>query len=204
LAPDGVSVPEGPAYVATMNPEHLDLLASDDWRDVLRDFIVPWALGSTELGDDVLEVGPGPGLTTDLLLPDVARLTAIELDAGLAAGLAERLHGTGATVVHGSAADMPFEDDRFTGAVSFTMLHHVPTVELQDRVFAEAARVLRPGGVLVLSDSIASDDLAALHHDDVYNPVDPATVEPRLATAGFSSIEVRVNDFGWTARAHAA
>jgi SAM-dependent methyltransferase len=81
------------------------------------------------------------------------------------------------------------------------MLHHVPSVELQDRLFAELARVLAPAGMLVLSDSIASDDLRAFHDGDTYNPVDPTTLPERLATAGFSAIDVHANEFGWMARA---
>ena len=104
-------------------------------------------------------------------------------------------------MVNADATDMPFEDGRFTGAVSFTMLHHVPTTELQDQLFAEVARVLPPGGTFVASDSVASDELAAFHHDDVYNPVDPATVEARLIGAGFASADVRSNEFGWAAHA---
>lgn len=171
---------------------------------MLRDVIVPWALGDTELGDEVLEVGPGPGMTTDLLRPQVETLTAIELDADLAAQLASRLAGTNVQVVHDDATAMPFADGRFSGAVSFTMLHHVPTTELQDRLFAEVARVLRPSAPFVASDSVASDELRALHDDDTYNPVDPATVEARLTGAGFVSIDLRANEFGWTAKALAA
>ena len=33
--------------------------------------------------------------------------------------------------------------------------------------------MLRPGAALVASDSLASDELAAHHEDDTYNPVDP-------------------------------
>jgi SAM-dependent methyltransferase len=187
-----------------VNAEHLELLASDGWRDLLRDIIVPWALDGVDLGDDVLEVGPGPGLTTDLLRERVPQLTAVELDESLSTALAQRLGGTNVEVVNDDATAMPFDDGRFSGAVSFTMLHHVPTTELQDALFAEVVRVLRPGGVFVASDSVASDDLAALHTDDVYNPVDPTTVEARLATAGFASVDVRANDFGWTACARTA
>jgi predicted methyltransferase len=79
------------------------------------------------------------------------------------------------------------------------MLHHVPTIALQDRLFAEVARVLRPGAALVASDSLASDELAAHHEDDTYNPVDPDTVAARLEAAGFSEVEVRTNPFGWAA-----
>lgn len=184
-----------------MNPEHLDICASGGWRDVLRDLVLPYALAGARLGDDVLEVGPGPGMTTDLLRAEVPRLTAIEIDDGLAADLAARLAGTNVEVVRGDATAMPFEDGRFTGAVSFTMLHHVPTADLQDRLFAEVARVLRPGAVFVASDSVASDELAALHVDDTYNPVDPDDVEARLRVAGFGPVEVRANEFGWAAHA---
>lgn len=44
---------------------------------------------------------------------------------------------------------------------------------------------------------MASADLAALHTDDVYNPVDPNAVADRLTAAGFTGVEVRRNDFGW-------
>jgi SAM-dependent methyltransferase len=184
-----------------MNREHLELLQSDEWRNMLRDLIMPWALGATELGDDVLEVGPGPGLTTDELRSRVGALTAVELDEELAGKLTARMKDSNVDVVNADATDMPFEDGRFSGAVSFTMLHHVPTTTLQDKLFAEVARVLRPGGAFVASDSVASDDLKALHDDDVYNPVDPTTVETRLTSAGFAEVDVRWNEFGWTATA---
>lgn len=184
-----------------MNEQHLELCSSDEWRGWLRDVIIPYALGATDLGGDVLEVGPGPGMTTEELRHKVRSLTAVELDEDLAAQLRARLVGTNVEVVNADATSMPFEDDRFTGAVSFTMLHHVPTASLQDAVFAEVARVVAPGGVFVASDSVASDDLAALHEGDVYNPVDPRTVEARLLAAGFVEAEVRWNDFGWAATA---
>jgi ubiquinone/menaquinone biosynthesis C-methylase UbiE len=184
-----------------VNREHLDLCSSPEWRQILSEHVFPFALAGAELGDDVLEIGAGPGMTTDLLRVDVAHLTAVELDSGLAAALAERLAGSNVTVVHADATAMPFDDGRFTGAVSLTMLHHVPTVALQDRLFAEAARVVCPGGQFVAFDSVASSDLAVLHHDDVYNPIDPRTVADRLSNAGFVDIDVRANAFGWAARA---
>ncbi len=184
-----------------MNREHLEMCASEAWREILRDLVLPYALADARLGDDVLEVGPGPGMTTDLLRAEVPRLTVVELDQQLAAALATRLAGTNVDVIRADATAMPVEDGRFTGAVSFTMLHHVPSADLQDRLFAEVARVLRPGATFVASDSVASDELAALHHDDVYNPVDPATVADRLTAAGFGAVDVRANEFGWAAHA---
>jgi SAM-dependent methyltransferase len=187
-----------------VNRQHLEVLASEEWRQTLEDLAFPFAFGEggpDVLGDDPLEIGPGPGLTTDLLRVRLPRLTSIELDPGLAAALRARLAGANVVVVDGDATAMPFDDGRFTGAATFTMLHHVPTVELQDRIFAEVRRVLRPGGVLVASDSVASADLLAFHDDDIYNPVDPDTVAARLDAAGFVDIEVRANPFAWAAQA---
>lgn len=184
-----------------MNREHLELCASEGWRDALRDLIIPYALADARLGDDVLEVGPGPGMTTDLLRVDVAKLTAVELDASLATSLTERLRDTNVEVVNADATDMPFDTGRFSGAVSFTMLHHVPTAQLQDLLFGEVARVLRPGASFVASDSVASEELEALHDGDPYNPVDPDTVGARLERAGFTGVDVRFNTFGWAAHA---
>jgi SAM-dependent methyltransferase len=184
-----------------VNREHLELCASDGWRDVLRDLIIPYALADARLGDDVVEVGPGPGMTTDLLRGGLVKLTAVELDASLATALAERLEGTNVEVVNADATDMPFDTGRFSGAVSFTMLHHVPTAELQDQLFAEVARVLAPGALFVASDSVASEELEALHDGDPYNPVDPETVGARLERAGFTVVDVRWNPFGWAAHA---
>lgn len=110
----------------------------------------------------------------------------------------------GVRIVRGDATALTYEDDRFTGAACFTMLHHVPTIELQDRLFAEVARVLRPGAALVASDSLASAELEAHHEGDTYNPVDPVTLQSRLEAAGFERIEVRTNPYGWSAIAHVA
>lgn len=187
-----------------MNPEHMELLRSDGWRDLLEQLIVPFALDSltwADLGDDVLEVGPGPGTTTGLLRRHLPRLTAIELDPDLADQLREQLEGR-VIVDEGDATAMSYPNGRFSAVVMFTMCHHIPTAELQDRLFAEARRVLRPGGVLVANDSVASVELEALHDDDVYCPVDPSRLEDRLTAVGFDSVKVRWNEFGWAAHAH--
>ena len=182
-----------------MNKAH-ERCGSDEWRQAIRDVILPWALGETDLGDDVLEVGPGYGATTDVLGESVPRLTSVEIDDELALMLTDRFADVPTVqIVRGDATALSYDDDRFTGAACFTMLHHVPTVELQDRLFAEVARVLRPGAALVASDSMASEELEAHHEGDTYNPVDPSTLPARLSAAGFERIEVRTNPLGWAA-----
>ena len=175
---------------------------SDEWRAVVRNAILPWALGDVDLGDDVLEVGPGYGASTDVLGETLPRLTAVEIDKELADMLTERFADNAAvTIVRGDATALDFPDSRFSGAASFTMLHHVPTHQLQDRLLAEVLRVLRPGGVLVAGDSLASPELAAHHEGDTYNPIDPTQLPDRLMSIGFRDVEVKTNDFGWTALA---
>ena len=187
-----------------MNKAH-EACGSDEWRQAIREVILPWALGDTDLGDNVLEVGPGYGATTDVLSQSVPRLTSVEIDDELAAMLTDRFAEVPSVeIVNGDATSLSYADNRFSGAACFTMLHHVPTIALQDRLFAEVARVLRPGAPLVASDSLGSDELKAHHEDDTYNPVDPATLPDRLAAAGFVDVNVRVNDFGWGVIARAA
>ncbi|MDT5335320.1 MAG: hypothetical protein QOD90_825 [Mycobacterium sp.] len=185
-----------------MNEAH-EMCGSDEWRQAIREVILPWALGDTNLGDDVLEVGPGYGATTDVLGQKVPHLTSVEIDDELVAMLRERFAEVPSVeIVNGDATALAYDDGRFSGAASFTMLHHVPTTELQDRLFAEVARVLRPGSPLVASDSLGSDELAAHHTDDTYNPVDPASLPERLTTAGFERIDVRTNPHGWAVIAY--
>jgi ubiquinone/menaquinone biosynthesis C-methylase UbiE len=142
-------------------------------------------------GEDVLELGPGPGLTTDVLRERAARLTAVEIDPRLASSLQERMKNTNVEVVEADATAMPFPDGSFSAVLSFTMLHHVPSVTLQDQLLAEAWRVLRPGGVFAGSDTAPGALLRPVHIGDTMVPVDPATLSHRLKTAGFDEVEVK-------------
>jgi SAM-dependent methyltransferase len=125
----------------------------------------------------------------------------VEVDEGLAAGLAERMAGRNVEVVVGDATALAFEPGRFTGAASFHMLHHVAPAEAQDKVFAELARVLVPGSMLVAADGVYSEGSALFHEDDTYNPIDPDELEPRLTMAGFEAVQVHTYDLGWVCTA---
>lgn len=180
-----------------MNEEHLRLCSSDEWAALLQDHVIPWVREGIDLGDDVLELGPGPGRTTEVLCTMTERLTAVETDEGLARALATRLTGSNVDVLHADATDLPLPDARFSAAVSFTMLHHVPTEALQDRIFTEVARVLRPDGVFAGEDGLDSPEFRALHVDDVCVPIDPETLAERLVRAGFGQVRVDTNPFGF-------
>jgi SAM-dependent methyltransferase len=159
------------------------------WQKTLEQR-VPWVLSDADLGPRVLEPGPGPGLTTDLLRARVKHLTALELDGRMAESLRARLLGSNVEVISGDATAMPFPDRAFSGCASFTMLHHVPSRELQDKLLREVRRVLRPGGVFVGSDSLQSTFMRLIHIGDTLVPVDPDTFSSRLEAAGFEVLGV--------------
>jgi ubiquinone/menaquinone biosynthesis C-methylase UbiE len=127
-----------------MNCLHRYLCRSGRWKETVQER-VPWVLKGADLGDDVLEVGPGPGLTTDLLRSRVPKLTVIEVDHQLAESLSARLRSTNVEVFTGDATAMPFSDGQFTAGFSFTMLHHIPSPRLQDYLLREMHRVIKPG-----------------------------------------------------------
>jgi ubiquinone/menaquinone biosynthesis C-methylase UbiE len=185
-----------------MNAEHLRICSSIEWGITVEGVLMPWVLEGVGLGDFLSEVGPGPGLTTNLLRHNVARLTAAELDPALAQALAARMAGTNVEVVRADVTQLPFLDERFNAAAYFTMLHHVPSPELQDRLLAEVARVLRSGGCFVGVDSLDSPDFRKLHIDDICVPSDPSTIPDRLRTAGFAdvAVSVRANRMRFLAR----
>ena len=126
------------------------------------------------------------------------KLTSVEIDPALTAMLEKRYADVPTVqIVNADATTLSYPAGSFTGAACFTMLHHVPTDDLQNRLFGEIARVLRPGAALVASDSLGSAELAANHEGDTYNPIDPDTLPARLTDAGFTDVEVRTNPYGW-------
>ena len=183
-----------------MNRLHRWYCRSDVWAARVRDEL-PQVLDGVELGDQVLEVGPGPGLTTDLLRTRVSRVTAIEIDRRLAEALRQRTLGQGVEVVTADATAIPFQAARFSAVVSFTMLHHLPSPQSQDRLLAEAYRVLRPGGVFAGSDSTASFLFRLAHLGDTMVLIDPDRFANRLQAAGFTDARVRRVNHGFGFRA---
>ncbi len=172
------------------------MLSSPQWAAMLENELLPWIERVAALGDDVLEVGPGPGLTTDLLLRRVARVTAIEKDDDLYARLAERLAGTNVDVLHSDAAHTDLPDDRFSAAACFGVLHHIPSAEEQDAVLREVSRVLRPGGWLLATDAHADDEgTRDRHTGDTFVPLPVDALPDRLHAAGFADVSIDTTSY---------
>jgi SAM-dependent methyltransferase len=171
-----------------MNLAHRKFCSSGHWAAIVAQHL-PKALEGIDLGDNVLEIGPGFGATTRVLLDLVPKLTSIEIDEASVRGLRAEF-GDRVQVVHGDGTQLPFPDRSFSAVVCFTMLHHVPSAELQDRLFAQVRRVLRTGGVFRGVDSQSSFWFRLLHIGDTMVVLDPATLSGRLTEAGLADVEV--------------
>jgi SAM-dependent methyltransferase len=175
-----------------MNETHLRFLGSPEWAHMVETELLPWIEAAGDLGDDVLEIGPGPGVTTDLLRTRVARLTAVEMDPSLGAALQERLAGTNVDVIVADATRSGLPAKHFSTAACFSVLHHMSSGDHQDQLFAELHRVLRPGGLFVGQDSLDLEPIRLGHADDIFTPVAPEELGVRLAAAGFGETKTDV------------
>ncbi|MET9647024.1 class I SAM-dependent methyltransferase [Streptomyces syringium] len=184
-----------------MNRFHRHLCRSRMWARAIENELLPWALEDVRLGPDTLEIGPGYGATTRVLVRQVPHLSVVEIDAASVDGL-RREFGGRAEVLHGDGAALPLPDARFDSVACFTMLHHVPSPDRQDALFAEAYRVLRPGGEFVGCDALTGWGFRLVHLGDTCVPVPPDTLAGRLRTAGFADPEVTVGKGSFRFRAH--
>jgi len=176
-----------------VNENHA-LCSTPEWAEFMESEVLEPVTAGQELGDEMLELGPGPGAATRWLRHRVKRLVALELDADAAARLEDELGDTNVTVRVGDSTTAPFRAASFDSVACFTMLHHLPTAQEQFGTLCEAFRVLRPGGVLVGADSLASQGLHEFHEGDTYNPIDPARLLVFLQAAGFGHAMVSVGE----------
>ncbi|MBH5334251.1 class I SAM-dependent methyltransferase [Streptomyces pactum] len=154
----------------------------------------------------VLDYGCGYGrLTARLAALGWSRVRGVDVSAALVArGRAEH---PGLALEHVAEPPLPYPDGAFDAALLFAVLTCVPGERDQDRTLAELARLLRPGGVLYLSDVPLQDDeehraryRAARPWAEVYGTFripdggvfrhqDPARLRERLGALGFEVAE---------------
>ena len=177
-----------------MNENHTQLCPSPEWATHIQEEVLPYLATIVDLGDYVLELGPGPGAATEWLHKRVRQLVAVESDEAAARQLVgairryERARSSSAT-----RRDSRYPSDTFDSVASFTMLHHVPTFWDQQLLLQESFRVLKPGGTFLGSDSLSSNGLHHFHEGDDYNPVDPASFLVRLQSVGFTQLTLVVD-----------
>jgi ubiquinone/menaquinone biosynthesis C-methylase UbiE len=174
------------------------------WRWMTRARLLPWLLDRSELGEHLLEIGAGPGAATAELRKRVPRVTSLEYDHVAVVRLAQR-NGTGAGVLQGDAAALPFADRTFSSAIAVLVLHHLCSRELQDRAFAEVRRVLQPGGRFFAFEISDGWFKRVVHTNSTFVPVQPDALAARLTVAGFArvSLDPRPGGFRFTASRNA-
>ena len=118
-------------------------------RDRLREVLLP------EPGESVLEIGPGTGYyTLDLAgwVGGDGTIEIFDIQREMLLHTMRRVNERGIGNVHprrGDATSLPYEDASFDAVVLTTVLGEIPDREL---ALAETARVLRPGGRLVVGE----------------------------------------------------
>src|SRR5438046_1110675 len=75
-----------------MNLLHRRYCRSDGWRRAVHLGMMPWVLRDVDLGANVLEIGPGPGVTTDWLRERVPALPCVPIEPR---GFGKRLAAAG-------------------------------------------------------------------------------------------------------------
>lgn len=168
---------------------------SAPWRWFARRVVLPWVLNDHELAGAVLEIGGGSGAMAEGVArthPEVS-LTVTDVDEAMVRSARARLAAhRNVTVERADVTALPYEPATFTAVTSYLMLHHVIGWEA---ALAEAARVVRPGGMLVGYD-LTDSRLARLVHQVDRSPfrlVAPAELGSGLTAAGFVDVEIDVS-----------
>ena len=100
-------------------------------------------------GDDapVLDAGCGAGRMSRYLAEQGCLVEGVDLSSAMVA--VARRQQPDLVFTEGSLSALPYPDDRFAGVLLWYSIIHTPPAG-QARIFAEAARVLRPGGHLLV------------------------------------------------------
>jgi SAM-dependent methyltransferase len=98
-----------------------------------------------------LDLGCGLGLQTSSLRKRGYEVVGLDPSVGLLAVGQERLGAS--PVLAGSALELPFADQSLDFVYTIGVLHHLPGRAFQEGAVREIARVLKPGGVLLVHES---------------------------------------------------
>ena len=111
------------------------------WRALLGLLPDTWVVG---------DLGCGTGVVMSILAPHVARVIGVDASDEMLAAATSRLADVpNAEVRHGALESLPVADATLDAATLMLVLHHIPSPAL---ALAEAARVLKPGGRLLIVD----------------------------------------------------
>lgn len=159
-------------------------------------------------GACILDLGCGTGLELEYYFGNnpSARVTGVDLSAGMLSALREKFPNQALELIRGSYFDVPLGENRFDAAVSVESLHHF-TQEEKTGLYRRLHAALKEGGCFILTDYFAPDDAyeqfyrnellrlkaeQGVSDGDFYHYDTPLTVAHEteaLLAAGFSRVE---------------
>ncbi len=155
----------------------------------LLDFIAAAAAGGL-----VLDVGCGPGQAGAYVAARGARVLGLDLSAGMLAAAAARHGHLGFRVAAADMRQLPVTSRCCAAATSFYTLHHLPRADLP-AALREFARVLRPGGALLLATHEGAGEFVADGHPDIRGTLySGAELETAMTGAGFTVGKIHRRD----------
>jgi arsenite methyltransferase len=193
-------VPKGVAVkLAGYSDEEIEALPSDA---VVNSFGCgnPLAFSALRPGEVVLDLGSGAGIDLLLAAKKVGaggRVIGVDMTDEMIARARENAAAAGlrnVEVRRGIIEDLPVESGSVDWVISNCVINLSPE---KDRVFAEIARVLRPGGAMLVSDIVAEDlppevrESRHLYSSCVAGAISEKAYLEGLRAAGLVDVEVR-------------
>jgi SAM-dependent methyltransferase len=141
--------------------------------------------------EHVLEIGFGPGRTIQRLTRRAAHVTGVEVSATMLGAARHRnraaIRAGRARLVCGDGITLPLRDDTADAALAVHTLYFWPQ---PPSTLAELARVLRPGGRLVLAFRDTAQPAPRRFDPRIYHLRSAADVARMLRDAGFTDVQV--------------
>jgi ubiquinone/menaquinone biosynthesis C-methylase UbiE len=129
---------------------------ADKWDDMRRTFFgdgvrrAAVAAARVAAGAVVADVGTGTGFLAEGALDAGARVIGVDASEGMLARVRERFAGRDFEARLGDVDSLPLADGEADAVLANMVLHHAPD---PPRAIREMARVLKPGGRLVVTDA---------------------------------------------------
>ncbi len=174
--------------------EYFDQVANR-WEEMRRQFfgegVLRAAIGGAEISDGsvVADVGTGTGFLAEGALAAGARVIGIDSSGGMLAQVRERFSGKDFEARVGEIDALPLQDSEVDAVMANMVLHHAPDPA---NAIREMARVLKPGGWLVITDvdSHTHEWLRAEQHDR-WLGFDWKDLTRWFESAGLEKVDVR-------------